>query len=166
MAYLFFTDILPLFKPEFADKILSGDKRYEFRKVLFKKNVDTIVIYATMPVGKIIGEFKVEDILQDKPASLWDRTKEYSGITQGFFNQYLASFKTTLHFFSAFPICRAFSKKTVRYFGAHMKDAQYFKGKSKAFAIQVKNPSRYREPFDLKKLLHHGIPPQSFCYLS
>ena len=116
-------------KPEFADKILSGDKRYEFRKVLFKRNVDTIVIYATMPVGKIIGEFKVEDILQDKPASLWDRTKKYSGITQDFFNQ-------------------------------------YFKGKSKAFAIQVKNPSRYREPFDLKKLLPHGVPPQSFCYLN
>jgi len=116
-------------KPEFADKILSGDKRYEFRKVLFKRNVDTIVIYATMPVGKIIGEFKVEDILQDKPASLWDRTKEYSGITQDFFNQ-------------------------------------YFKGKSKAFAIQIKSPSRYREPFDLKKLLLHGVPPQSFCYLN
>ena len=115
-------------KPEYAEKILSGVKKYEFRKAIFKKDVDTVVIYATKPVGKIIGEFKVKDILRDQPGRLWDKTKEYSGISQSFFDQ-------------------------------------YFNGRNQAFAIQIKNPFRYNEPYDLKKLLPKGIAPQSFCYI-
>ncbi|MDD8572078.1 ASCH domain-containing protein, partial [Escherichia coli] len=48
--------VLLSIKPEYAESILSGKKKYEFRKNIFRnKNVDTIVIYATMPVGKVIG---------------------------------------------------------------------------------------------------------------
>ena len=75
-------------KPEYAEKILSGVKKYEFRKVIFKKDIDTVVIYATKPVGMVIGEFKVDDILRDQPHELWEKTKKYSGVTQSFFDQY------------------------------------------------------------------------------
>ncbi len=115
-------------KPEYAEKILSGTKKYEFRKAIFKKDVDTVVIYATKPVGKVIGEFKVDNILQDQPKELWKKTKVHSGITQNFFDQ-------------------------------------YFSGRDKAFAIQVKNPLRYHKPFDLKRIIPKGIAPQSFCYI-
>ena len=33
-------------KPEFVEKIFSGEKQYEYRKILFKQKVDTVYIYA------------------------------------------------------------------------------------------------------------------------
>ncbi len=79
-------------KPEYAERILSGEKKFEFRKSIFKnKNVDTVIIYATMPVGKVIGEFKVGDILMYSPAELWDKTKCYAGISHKFFKDYFDS---------------------------------------------------------------------------
>ncbi|MCH9270136.1 ASCH domain-containing protein [Pantoea ananatis] len=79
-------------KPEYAERILSGEKKFEFRKSIFKnKDVDTVIIYATMPVGKVIGEFKVGDILMHTPAELWDKTKSYAGISHKFYKAYFAS---------------------------------------------------------------------------
>ncbi|WP_345828674.1 ASCH domain-containing protein [Erwinia sp. HDF1-3R] len=76
-------------KPEYAERILSGEKKFEFRKTIFKnRNVDTVIIYATMPVGKVIGEFKVGDILVLSPSELWDKTKNYAGISHKFFKDY------------------------------------------------------------------------------
>jgi predicted transcriptional regulator len=50
------TSVLLSIKPEFADKIFCGLKRYEFRKVLFKnRNVKKIVVYASAPIRKVIG---------------------------------------------------------------------------------------------------------------
>lgn len=81
--------VLLSIKPEFAERILSGEKKFEFRKSIFKKNnVDTVVIYATMPVGKVVGEFKIGDILSFSPAELWDKTKKHAGISHGFFKEY------------------------------------------------------------------------------
>lgn len=93
-------------KPEFAEKILSGEKRYEFRKACFSKNVQTVVIYATMPVGKIVGEFEVEKIIADAPVNLWEKTKEAAGISLDFF----------LSYFSGRDVGYAIKvKKTLRY---------------------------------------------------
>lgn len=75
-------------KPEFVDRIVSGEKRFEYRKRVFKENVSSVVIYATMPVGKIIGEFTVEEILSDTPANLWRQTSKHSGISKKFFMDY------------------------------------------------------------------------------
>jgi len=76
-------------KPEYAERILSGEKKFEFRKNIFKnKDVDTVLIYATMPVGKVIGEFKVGDILMHTPTELWHKTKRYAGISHKFFEDY------------------------------------------------------------------------------
>ena len=43
---------------------------YEYRKAIFKKNVDTVVIYKTTPFCKIIGEFEIDGILYDTPVEL------------------------------------------------------------------------------------------------
>lgn len=81
--------VLLSIKPEYADKILSGEKRFEFRKSIFKKEgIRTVIIYATMPVGKVIGEFNIKNILSDKPEFIWDRTRDLSGITKSFFDSY------------------------------------------------------------------------------
>ena len=77
-------------KPEFVEKIFSGEKQYEYRKILFKQKVDTVYIYASRPISKIVGEFKIEKIINDTPANIWKQTKEYSGVTKSFFQQYYA----------------------------------------------------------------------------
>lgn len=81
--------VLLSIKPEYADRILSGEKRFEFRKALFKKSdVKTVVIYATLPVGKVVGEFEIGEILNESPSKLWRSTREHSGITKSFFEKY------------------------------------------------------------------------------
>ena len=75
-------------KPEFVEKIFSGEKQYEYRKVLFKQKVDTVYIYASRPISKIVGEFKIAEIICDTPANICNQTKEYSGVTKSFFQQY------------------------------------------------------------------------------
>ena len=75
-------------KPEFVEKIFSGEKQYEYRKVLFKQKVDTVYIYASRPISKIVGEFKIEKIINDTPANIWNQTKEHSGVTKSFFQKY------------------------------------------------------------------------------
>lgn len=91
MEYL---KILLSIKPCFVDKILTGEKKYEFRKKLFKQDVDTVIIYSCMPIGKIIGEFTVEEILEEKPVNLWSITKEYAGISKNFFLDYFKNRST------------------------------------------------------------------------
>lgn len=81
--------VLLSIKPEYAEKILSGEKKFEFRRVLPKnKSVKKAVIYATLPVGKIIGEFEIEELISDNPPRLWEATAEFSGITADFFDMY------------------------------------------------------------------------------
>jgi len=78
-------------KPEFAESILNGEKRFEFRKGVFRnKEVKTVVIYATMPVGKVVGEFDIDGIISSEPAELWKTTRKYAGITRDFFDAYFS----------------------------------------------------------------------------
>lgn len=122
--------VLLSIKPEHANNILEGKKLFEFRKAVFKNpSVKTVVIYATMPIGKVIGEFEVEEVLSDQPNKVWSLTSEFAGISKVFFNE-------------------------------------YFNGRDKAYAIKVKEPKRYAEPIDLKRVVQNGIAPQSFCYIT
>ena len=81
--------VLLSIKPEFAEKILDGTKRFEFRKGIFKnQEISIVVIYATMPLGKVVGQFQIETILSGEPESLWKETKKYAGISKQFFDSY------------------------------------------------------------------------------
>ena len=91
-------------KPEFAEKIFSGKKCFEFRKVAFSKEVRSIVVYVTAPVGRIIGEFEVAKILSDSPSSLWKKTKDSARITEQFFFEYFKGRKTAIAIEIAKPI--------------------------------------------------------------
>ncbi|CAM4501495.1 ASCH domain-containing protein [Paenibacillus typhae] len=83
--------VLLSIKPEYVEKIFNGEKKYEYRKVIFKKNVDTIVVYSTMPEGLIVGEFKVDTILFDSPELIWNETKKFAGVSAKFFKEYFAN---------------------------------------------------------------------------
>lgn len=75
-------------KPEYATKILSGEKLYEYRKTIFRRPVKKVYIYASSPVCMIVGEFQIDHILQDSPKSLWNLTHSASGVSKAFFLRY------------------------------------------------------------------------------
>lgn len=76
-------------KPEFANLIFSGEKGFEFRKKLFKNDkVKTVVVYASSPVQKVIGEFEIEEIISSEPKALWRKTHAQAGISKSGFMEY------------------------------------------------------------------------------
>lgn len=76
-------------KPKHVEKIFSGEKKYEFRKILFKQpGVKSIVVYASSPISKVVGEFNVKAILSMDLDELWEKTANYSGIDKSFFDDY------------------------------------------------------------------------------
>lgn len=81
--------VLLSIKPEFANKIFDGSKKYEFRRSLFKnKNVDKIIVYASAPISRVIGEFDIDIVIKKDVHELWNDTKEHSGITRDFYLSY------------------------------------------------------------------------------
>ncbi|MDR2979221.1 MAG: ASCH domain-containing protein [Bacteroidales bacterium] len=84
-------NVLLSIKPEFANKIFNGTKKYEFRKSIFKKDVKKVIVYASSPVQRVIGEFDIIGILCKDTESLWHETKKYSGITKDFYDEYFAN---------------------------------------------------------------------------
>lgn len=81
--------VLLSIKPEYAERIFDGTKKYEYRRAIFKnKDIQTVVVYATFPVGKIVGEFEIDHILTNHPDEIWDVTKEHSGVHASFYDAY------------------------------------------------------------------------------
>lgn len=83
--------VLLSIKPEFAERIFDGSKRFEFRKAPYRnQSVRTVAVYVTQPVGLIIGEFDVDDIIEASPERLWETTRDHAGISREFFDAYFA----------------------------------------------------------------------------
>ena len=86
--------VLLSIRPQFTNKILDGTKGYEFRKKIFQRtDVDKVIIYATSPISKIVGEFTFNEILYEDIEELWRRTKEQAGISKKFFNEYFKEYE-------------------------------------------------------------------------
>lgn len=78
-------------KPEFANKIFDGTKKFEFRKAIFKNDkIKTVIVYSSSPVQQVIGEFEIERIINHDIDTLWGLTQEESGITEEYFYKYFA----------------------------------------------------------------------------
>ena len=86
--------VLLSIKPEYANKIFSGEKKFEYRKSIFKREIKFIVVYVTKPVGMIIGEFEIDKIISDTPKQIWNLTKEHSGIEEDKFKNYFLNKET------------------------------------------------------------------------
>ena len=83
-----FMNVLMSIKPEFVNRILTGEKQYEFRKSIFKENVERIYIYSSYHVKKIVGYFEVDEIIHKSPEELWNSYSEVSGISKKDFFEY------------------------------------------------------------------------------
>ena len=74
--------------PEYVEKIISSEKKFEYRTKVAKQQVDTLIIYATKPMMKVVAEVEVLDVIATSPEELWNQTKNQSGITKSFFDEY------------------------------------------------------------------------------
>ncbi len=83
-------------KPEFCDAILSKEKRYEFRRRLFRspERVESVLMYSTAPVQRIVGQFTVKSIRQGTPREVWNECKRYAGLSRKQFFEYFESAQT------------------------------------------------------------------------
>lgn len=79
--------LLPI-KPVYVEKILSGEKKVEFRKVNFKKNISKLVIYSSSPVKKVVAICDIKQIKEFAPSTTWLKYKEVSGISRKDFFEY------------------------------------------------------------------------------
>ena len=87
--------VLLAIKEEYANKIFGGEKKYEFRKSIFKDSrVRSVIVYVTSPKKRVIGEFEIEDIIYDKPTNIWKLTNKFSGIEREFFDEYFSGVET------------------------------------------------------------------------
>jgi predicted transcriptional regulator len=74
---------------EYAKKIFSGEKKYEYRKQIWQdRDVDTVMIYVTKPVNAVVGEFKISRILRGTKNHLWEVTSKKSGVSKEFYDKY------------------------------------------------------------------------------
>ncbi len=90
--------ILLSINPKFVEKILFGDKKFEFRKICPRGGVDRIVIYSTAPVSMVIGHADVANVIIGNPAAVWEQTKQFAGIDKRFFDSYYAGRDTAIAF--------------------------------------------------------------------
>lgn len=76
--------------PRYAQAIMAGTKRVEFRKQAFARPVSHIVIYETAPTGRIVGAARVAACHVASPAELWKRYGEVGAIDPTDFDGYYA----------------------------------------------------------------------------
>lgn len=77
-------------KPIYSNKIIGGEKIYELRKQLPKFKLDYVLIYSTMPVGKVVGYARVENLHKKSVAEIWNMVSKNAGISK---KDYFAYFK-------------------------------------------------------------------------
>ena len=84
-------NVLLSVKPKYAAKIVGGEKKYEFRKRIFKRtDVKQIFVYSSSPVGKIIGTVTFRRILEGSTDEIWEKCSLHSGMTK---EEYYCYFK-------------------------------------------------------------------------
>lgn len=86
--------VLLSIKPQDAMKIFEGIKKFELRRKVFdKRKCEKVIVYASRPLQKVVGEFEVEDIIKAPIGDLWEITKEYSCVDKVRFYDYYDGLK-------------------------------------------------------------------------
>lgn len=84
-------NVLLSIKPKYAAAIIEGRKSFEFRKSIFKcHSVERVYLYATKPVSKVVGSFKVGEIIRKDPKLLWEELGQLSGVSSLDFFKYFS----------------------------------------------------------------------------
>lgn len=72
---------LPI-KPLYAERIIRGDKIFEFRRRPISADVTHIIVYASSPKKRIVGVVEVNSVICASPNSVWRMTIDGAGISR------------------------------------------------------------------------------------
>ena len=111
------TQIILSIKPIYCERILSGQKKYEFRKEPIEKKNLGALMYATDPIKKLVGYFQVSRIIKDTIENLWRRFGEVGGIEE----------KEFFHYYKEKKIGYALKIENVRKFHEPIDPSVFFK---------------------------------------
>lgn len=76
-------------KPEFASKILCGEKQIELRKSSPDISPgDTVIIYSTQPEKAVLGSCVVKEVIRHSPDYLWRKYSSKLGIDRKRYFEY------------------------------------------------------------------------------
>ena len=75
-------NVLLSIRPKYAQKIFSGEKRFEFRKRKPRQAVGRVFVYECHPSRTIVGWFSVSQIHSGPPGEIWEKCKESGGIDE------------------------------------------------------------------------------------
>ena len=75
-------------KPKYAQKIISGEKKFEYRRVKPQRDVKHIVIYSSSPEKLILGLASVSEIITGTSTEVWNMTHEQGGISLAEYESY------------------------------------------------------------------------------
>jgi predicted transcriptional regulator len=131
--------VLMSIKPKFADRIMNGEKKWEFRKVWSVTSPDRIYVYSSSPVQLIIGYFIPGQILYSDPKELWKRCQP-AGIEKKEFFEYFKKFDEN-------------------------NKGKNLKQKNLAKAIEISEFFKFKTPVTLNQLSDKLRPPQNYFIL-
>jgi len=76
--------------PVHVEKIVSGVKNLEFRRVWPDRSIDALVVYATHPEQRLAAVVEVVDVVRGSKTALWKvATAEGGGVTRQALSTYL-----------------------------------------------------------------------------
>ena len=81
--------IMPI-KKIYADYIMTGEKKFEFRKNLCNQSCNEMVLYATSPYKSVIGKVSILGKVSLTKETLWKYVSPYAGITWEQYCKYFA----------------------------------------------------------------------------
>lgn len=83
------SDAIISIRPEFAELILEGKKTVELRRRIPSLAVGTrLWIYATLPVGAVIGTVTVHGIARGAKGKIWKEWSSETGVTRKEYDDY------------------------------------------------------------------------------
>ncbi len=75
--------------PQYAEAIFAGTKTVEFRRrAISVPESSRVWVYATQPVGGIVGYFEISETVCDTPDALWREYSSVGEIERSKFEQY------------------------------------------------------------------------------
>src|SRR5438128_2717444 len=91
-------------KPEYSDRIFSGEKKFELRKRrLGIRRGDIVVVYTSSPTRALTGAFMAMGELELPVEIMWARHRAQLGIERGAFDEYFDGSESAV----AIPIGKA-----------------------------------------------------------
>lgn len=75
--------------PKYVEKILTGKKRVELRRVRPRvQEGDLVIIYASSPIMAVLGYFVVNHVVTEPPPELWRAVEDSACVSREEFDAY------------------------------------------------------------------------------